>query len=132
MSTEMFRAMPQQYRPGSEYTNMLITLTDIHYNNIRPNLLDVFITDHIIRLVAKPSVYFIIPGHNQFENLHGTFIELEIRHFPKFLAIFQIYDFFFLKIRKQHNIPDILVFLLLNAGTGKWFHVNLFMLPLFH
>ena len=87
----------------------------IHYNNIRANLFDVFITNHTIRFAAKQAAQLIASAYDKLKNLTGTFIELEIRYSAKLLAVLQINDFFFLKIRKQHTIPDILLFLLLNA-----------------
>ena len=96
----------------------------IHNNDVRTDLPDILIANLIIRFITEQTAEFTIAAHNQFKNLTRTLIKFKIRYPAKFLAVFQIDDFFFLEFRKQHIIPDITPFLLFNAKAEKSFLIN--------
>ena len=52
--------------------------TYIHNNDIRSDLLDIFITDHIVRVAPKQSTPFILSRNDQLKDLSGTLIKLKI------------------------------------------------------
>ena len=71
--------------------------TDIDYNDVRPDLLNVFVTDHIVGIAAaEQAAPFVVSGNNEFEYLPCALVEFKVAYLAQFLAVFEIDDFLFL------------------------------------
>jgi hypothetical protein len=74
--------------------------TDINNNNVRPNLLNIFIRDYIVWLIVKEIKKFVSARNNQRAYLSAAFIEFQIAHFSQAFTIFQVDDRFALQFGK--------------------------------
>ena len=82
-------------------------LRDIHQNNVRTDLLDIFITDHIFRITAEKAFDPVDPRHDDFIDTAGTFVKLKIRHMAHLPAIPYIDHILALQLRKKHRISPL-------------------------
>lgn len=75
---------------------------DIHHDDIRPYLFDIFIANHILLRISKQAAPLVFPGDDQLADLTRTLVKLKVTDPAKPLAVFQVYDFFF--FNSENNI----------------------------
>lgn len=84
--------------------------TDIHKDNVRPDLFDIIVADNDITCRTEQVADLEPLGDKEFVDLAGTVIEFDVRYVADLFTGLDIDDFLFLKLGKQHK--DTLLFLL--------------------
>ena len=74
----------------------------IHNNNIRPDFLNIFKGNAVIRFRIKEIQKLIATGYHDHTDLSAAFVEFKVTNPSQLLAVLQINHIFAFQFRKEH------------------------------
>jgi len=89
---------------GKLRANHDLSVTDIHDNNVWPDLLDILVGNAVIRLGVKKIAELVSARYNHLADLAAALVKLQIVNSSKLFAVPQVYDILGLQVRKTHHI----------------------------